>query len=124
MKAQFLLHSVVTQKYNFQEMQRKRQEEIETLKNELQQLSSTLESLEIDIKKTTASKQQVKIRQKGHFLWELSCFFRFFFDKLCCSNKLSTFADRRTGQPYSKLKLRKRRCVQSQEKNAGFAARC
>ena len=44
-----------------QELQKKRQEEIEGLRNDLQQLSSQLESLEINIKKMSASKQQVRI---------------------------------------------------------------
>ena len=42
-------------------MQKKRQEEIGGLRDDLQQLSSKLESLEIDIKKMSASKQQVTI---------------------------------------------------------------
>ena len=49
-------------------MQKKRQEEIEGLQDELQQLSSKLESLEIDIKKMSASKQQVQhFKNKSSF---------------------------------------------------------
>ena len=44
-----------------QEMQRKRQEEVEALRDQLQQLSCKLESLDMDIKKMSAGKQQVRI---------------------------------------------------------------
>ena len=44
---------------SWQEIQKKREEEIEKLRNELTEISSQLESLSLDIKKMDASKQQV-----------------------------------------------------------------